>query len=726
MIPREEIEKIAQKYKEKLSKEINIEEKPSLKTFSKEYLEFKKEYMPKQLTLYEKLCFFADKTLHVKPDKKKEQELKEAIEICHLSITPSGAISFAFLAGIAVAIFGSLFGFLISGSLFFVAISIITGIVIIAPLQNLPMFFANSWRMKASNQMVLSIFYVVTYMRHTSNLEHALEFAAEHLSPPLSLDLKKVLWDVETSKYKSLIESLDNYLETWRKWNREYIESFHLIESSLYEGDEARRLELLDKALDVILEETYEKMLHYAHNLKSPITVLHMIGIIMPILGLVILPLIVSFLTSETTTPKFIALVISFLYNLVIPGTVFYLGKVILSTRPTGYGSTDIAEENPVFKKYRNVIIKIGNKEIKINPIIFSIIIGSIFLSIGLSPIILHSLNFPDFGWGRDTDSSCGKEFCFLDYRESRYGNYEIGPYGFGANIASLFIVLAVGISFGIYFRMRSINVIKIRESAKKLETEFASALFQLGGRIGDGIPAEMAFGRVSEAMQGTISGKFFSIVDMNIRRLGLGLKEAIFNKKLGALVYYPSKIIESSMKVFIESVKKGPRIAAQALMNISRYIKEMHRVDERLKDLLADIISSMKSQIKFLTPVIAGIVVGITSMITNIIGTLALQIGKVTSGNEVSGAANLAQLFGDSVPTYYFQIIIGIYVVEIIFILTILANGIENGEDKLNERYLLGINLIKSTSLYVFVSLFVMVAFNFISSKILVAGIGA
>ena len=70
-----------------------------------------------------------------------------------------------------------------------------------------PKYLSNVWRMKASNQMVISIFYTVSYMRHTSNLELAIEFAADHLSPPLSIDLKKVLWDVETEKFSSIKES---------------------------------------------------------------------------------------------------------------------------------------------------------------------------------------------------------------------------------------------------------------------------------------------------------------------------------------------------------------------------------------------------------------------------------------------------------------------------------------------------------------------------------------
>src|SRR3990167_4667671 len=96
--------------------------------------------------------------------------------------------------------------------------------------------------------------------------------------------------------YETIKDSLENYLKTWEKWNREFIEAFHLIESSLYEPSESRRLDSLDKALSVMLSETYEKMLHYAHNLQSPVTMLHMLGVILPILGLVILPMVVNFI----------------------------------------------------------------------------------------------------------------------------------------------------------------------------------------------------------------------------------------------------------------------------------------------------------------------------------------------------------------------------------------------------------------------------------------------
>lgn len=739
------VSELVSKYKKELEKKLGGREAVEAKPITtKEYQEFKKAFMPKRMSLYESCCNLAEKIFRLKPDAKTEPLMQEAINICHLNITPSGALSFAYLFPvifILVGVFATIFAPLVTGgevSMFFIMFFIIAGLALIFPLTKLPEFLANSWRMKASNQMVLCIFYVVTYMRHTSNLERAINFASEHLAPPLSLDLKKVIWDVETEKFESVKESLDHYLETWKKWNMEFIESFHLIESSLFEGVEKNRVATLDKALSVILDETYEKMLHFAQNLKSPITMIHMMGIILPILGLVILPLVVSFMEGV----KWYHL--AMLYNVLLPIAVFYLVKTTLSKRPTGYGETDITEENPELKKFRYIILKFGGGEIKINPLWICVVFGMVFVSIALSPLVLHAIQ-KDPKWDialisdpregislKTINSDTPREeldkvkFTLLGYRTSRKNPERIiGPYGMGASLLSLGIPIGIGIGIGLYYRLRTKNIIDIREKAKQLEDEFASALFQLGNRLADGIPAEIAFGKVASVMEGTASGAFFRAVEMNIRRLGMGIEQALFDPKAGALLQFPSKTIDSSMKVLIDSARKGPLIASQAIINVSVYIKEIHKVDERLKDLMADISSDIKSQINFLTPTISGIVIGITSMITTIIGKLGQQLTKIqesvsTAGQAGGAGAGLIELFGDGIPAYYFQIIVGIYVVQIIYILTLMSNGIENGADTVSEEYLQGKNLTRAVGLYALISFLVIVIFNFIAANIL------
>jgi hypothetical protein len=725
----DEYDDLIVKYKEKIKQEFGDQAanpvNPPSKITSKDYSDFKKELYPGHYGFYEKACNFSEKLLKLKVDEKTGTKIQKNLDMCHLSVTPSGVIALSFLAPIAMILFGSLIAFAIFNMMFFVIFFVFAGLLMIPALQKVPNFLANSWRMKASNQMVQSVFYLVTYMRHTSNLEKAIEFAGSHLSPPLSLDFRKILWDAETQRYPNIRESADGYLQVWKEWNKDFVESFHLIESSLFEPSEDRRLSLLDKSLDVILDGTYENMLKYAHSLKSPMTMLNMLGVILPILGLVILPLVVSFMSSGEGSAITMAIYISVLYNISLPAGVFYLGKVILSKRPAGYGHEDITKSHPGTKKYENVLIPITKTfQIAINPLYFALTLLTVALVIGLSPFVLHALD-PSFEI-QDEDS----KYQLMGYVCSpEYPNCEdkdkFGPYGIGASLLSLVVVAGVGSAFGLYYSLRSKNVVKIRENTKKLEDEFSSALFQLGNRLGDGIPAEIAFAKVADTMGGTTSGNFFSLAEKNITKLGMGLEEALFDLKVGAVQQFPSKVIESSMKVLVESSKRGPQVAAQALLSMSRYIKEIHRVEERLKDLMSEVIGSMKAQVKFLTPAIAGIVVGITSMISMVLTKLSGQLSEFSDAGAGAGFGGMLTIFGIGIPTFYFQVIVGIYIVQLAYILTVLANGIENGSDKLAERYELGKSLVNGTLLYCFIAGVVMLIFNLFASSILTNSLG-
>ena len=688
-------EELLDSYRKRIERELKGEPE---EVKSVDYENFRKENLPKEFSLYEKLCNYSEKIFKIEPDKKKVGKIESAIKNSHLRITPTGVMSFAILGPMAFALFGILFSIALIGDTLFIMFFVIFGMALVVILQKIPMFIETSWRMRAGNQLVLSVFYIVTYMRHTSNLENAVEFASNHLDAPLSIDMKKILWDVETQKYESVKEALNAYLNSWSDWNRDYIESMNLVVSSLYEGDEARRLDALDKSLSVILDGTYESMLHYAHNLKGPITMIHMLGVILPILGLVILPLVVSFMDNVRWFH------IALIYNLALPIMVYYLGRQTLSTRPSGYGHQEL-------------------KSKKKNPMMKAVFVAVVLILIGFLPVLLpKSADFclTDKGLQRMVDVEGVPGLCFLDYKETAPGVVK-GPYGLGAALLGVLVVTGAGMGVSLYYSSSSKKLIAVRRKSKSLEKEFASALFQLGGRLGDGMPIEMAFGKVAASMEGTASGDFFTLVDRNIRSLGMGVEDAIYNEKNGAILNFPSKVIDSSMKVLIESAKKGPMIASQALSNVSRYIKEIHRVDERLQDLMGDIVGSMKSQIKFLTPVISGIVVGITSMITGILGRLQGHIGQISTevGGGVGGAG-VMDMFGAGIPTYFFQIVVGIYVIQIGIILIILSNQIQNGSDKVMQDYRMGKELGASVLLYSVLCIVVMLIFNIIANVIM------
>ncbi len=697
-----DVKDILEKYSEKIKKEFS---EGSTETFSREYKRFKQEQEFKKLSFYEKSCNFCESILRVKVNPEKREELLRAIDRLDLSVSPEGVSSFAFFFGFGLIIFGIIvwaIAFFVFGKflLFFPFLFAVLGLLSINLFSSKPNRMALKLRLKAENEMVLCILYVVMYMRHTSNLEHATKFAANHVAYPLNRDLKVIFWNLETGKYNTLKESLDAYLETWRHYNMDFVNAFHLIESSLYEPTEIRRLDILEKGLSVMLDGTYEKMLHYAQDLKNPITTLYMLGVILPILGLVVLPLMGSFLGVKWYW-------LAFVYNLVLPIFVYYYGNNLLIKRPAGESESSgvIAKE---FEKYK--YISLGS--VKLDPILIAIPILVLILLIGFSPIILPFFISEDNFLNNDM---------YFGYRD--VDGKLLGPYGIVALLLSFAVPLGLGFGFGTYYKLKTKKLIKIRKTSRDLEREFSGSLFQLGNRIEDGLPAELAFGKVAETMEGTPTGDFFRIVSINLRRLGMGIREAKFNKKRGALVYYPSKVIKSSMEVLIESVKKGPKVAANSLISISNYMTSVHKVNERLRDLLTDVLSSIKGQINFLTPLIVGIVIGISTMITNIIVNLGPLLGE-GGGQDVLGidVSTISQIFPIEkvMPPFYFQLVVGVYLVEIIFILTMLSNSIEHGFDKLTEQNSLGKNLYRGVVFYVIVAVVVTLILSFMAKGVM------
>ena len=95
-------------------------------------------------------------------------------------------------------------------------------------------------------------------------------------------------------------------------------------------------------------------------------------------------------------------------------------------------------------------------------------------------------------------------------------------------------------------------------------------------------------------------------------------------------------------------------------------------------------------------------------------------RVAVCVMGVRGRGSSLLSTFAGGGVPTYFFQVVVGFYVVEIVYVLTILVNGIENGADVVGERTLLGKNLVQSTLTYAVLAFFVMMAFNMVAGNLL------
>lgn len=679
---------------------------------SVDYDNFRKEALPKEFNGYEQLCNTAEKIFGVDPDKKTKEKFEKLLYNAHLQCSAKGALSASVLVTLIFIMIGMSLFLLVSATIGFGFM--IIGLGSFYAMQNIPSLLARRMKTKASDEIIVGIFYIVAFMRFSSNFELAVSFAANYLNGPLSLDFKRLLWQLDNSEYPSIKEAFDHYLEDWRDENLEFLEAIYLIESSLYESEDFRRISLLDKALDTILTGNYEKMLNFAQELRGKVSTFNMMGVVLPLLGLIILPLAASF-----GDPKSVFEFIVLLYNIIFPAMVAYFGFLLIFNRPSSVSS--IKTPKNIDPKLQKVYMKFSkNKGIYVSPKVPAYITFGIFMLIGLSPIIFHTTGFDEI-LNQNLKVIFGSETfgIFQEYKEidGSGGVYNFGPYGLYPGLLSLFIPLAIAFGIGSYLKNKYKNLIGMRNKTKQLEKQFPSAVFQLGNRINEGISAELVFGAVAETMKDTQAGEFFSKIDSNIKFAGMSVEAAVFDNKKGAINEYPSDLVLSSMKIFVRANDRGPEIAAKTLIDLSKYLNEIHMSNERMKDLLAESLSSMKGQASFLAPVISGVVISIISLITSIMGILSKATDELSRD-----AANqqIPSILGVGIPTFLFQSAVGIYIVFLIIILVYMVTNLENGDDEINTKYSIGEKLSKGLTKYAMVAGLGMIIFTYISSTVL------
>jgi len=693
--------KILEKYSKVLESELSQDPSSNSQAYSQEYSTFRDETIP-ELSRYEKWAKSLGNLIKINVSEKDRIKIQKHLDIAHLDVTPSQSMTLSIMAFLAVFFVtlatSAAITFIQGGSLddipiFFAFLGILTSLFIFYYAYSMPLRIANAWRLQASSQMVPAILYLVVYMKHTSNLERAINFASEHLEGPLALDFKKIFYDVEIGKYSTIKQSLEIYLETWREYTPEFIESIHLIESSLFEPVEERRVQILERALQVMLEGIYEKMLKYSREIRSPLTNIYMLGIVLPTLGLALLPLASTLMGGIFQWHH-----IMILFNVIIPFFVFYLTSEVLLKRPGGYGEAQLIEKNPNYPQYKSkkpwliaALITIPLLIIGFLPFIFQISLLTTALNIK-SDYSFQEIGIPYLGETR-----------LFDFKTEE--GTTTGPFGPLAILLSLFIPLSIALFFSITYSLKTKKIIQSREDTKSLEEEFTNSLFQLGNRLSNGIPAEISMSKIAQENKGLKTEFFFARINQNIQKLGYSLEKAIFDQKTGAIISYPSALVSTSMKILVESAKKGLDVAAKSIKSIAEYVKNIQKINHRLKDLLAEIVSDMKSNMTFLAPLLSGIVIGLASMITTILNKL--HMSQLTQQAENLEAASM---FGgipdifvitEMIPPYFLQIIIGIYIIEIIFILTAALVTINSGKDTIKEKNELARNLRTGIILY-------------------------
>jgi hypothetical protein len=630
---------------------------------SREYRLFKQADRRK-LGWYEKLARFSEKLLKMNASGKSGEELSKQIAFTGMAITPASVMSLFVLTVIVFVAIGAVVTIAFFGTNPMLGIAVMAlGLGVAYYFYKYPANLVKKLRIQASSEVVLAILYMVVSMRISPNLERALRFSAANVSGALAWDMRKLIWDIEMRRYYSASDALTDYIAKWKSENEEFAEALRLIrDSETQVPDKGRKI--LDEALEVILDGTKTRMKHYAQELNLPVMIIHMMGIILPVMGTIMAPLAAVFM-SDMVQPWHFVLG----YDIILPLLIIWFINNTLSKRPVTFSQVDTSRHPDLPPKGRFWIGK--GKSLPALP--FAIIILLVFMV----PAGLFFIQNPQLlSIGMKDTTAC--TFLSAKYTE------ECPAISLAM---SILLVLGVAIGLSVYFILSTFQRLKIQKDVEDIEGQFELALFQLGNRIAGGTPTEVAMERSIGDMKDIEISNLFKITLRNIKTLGMTFDEALFNRKCGALIYYPSKLIKNIMYAVVDTSKKGVTYASETMLRISRYLKNIRETQEYIREMLSETVSSMKFQAYFLTPLITGLIVSMADVMIQVLLKLGGFLDKLGGGTEGAlPGMSMTSLFANMdtvISPSLFQLIVGIYVMEVIIILGIFITKIGHGENK-------------------------------------------
>lgn len=666
---------------------------------SNAYTQFKKdEEELAKLIAFEKLCKLSYKYFKVKAPKFLKDMLDDPIylselkassdEVFSLTIT-SLFVPMLFLLPLILFLDISTSLLILFGIPLFISYNVLT----------YPPLYADIIRIKAGNETVDIVLYMVIYLSLNPVFEKAIQFTASNCHGPLGKDFKKIMWDVEMGKYTTIKEAVGQYSKKWTIWNDEFVTSIVTLQMTELQPSQKRRQEILEEALDRTLRGTYAKMKNYAYELKIPSAMLLSFGIIFPLMGLIMFPMISIFLT-ESVNPIYLGVG----YVIVLPYLLWWYLKRLISKRPSAFSHS---EKSGGVEPNKYITIPQLNLQLPITPI--AILLGLIFVLPGV--FYFANLAF-DYNYYHDSN-----RFPILSEREEEWKDYCLRSYGssviLGTIFQAMFCIWGITIAIAFYCYFRSKEKYELEEFIRKTEADFEVGLFELQTALTQNIPIELAIPNVLDKYERMNKSNspmylFFDKIYGLLTQLGMTFNQALFDEEFGVLKDFKSPLIQNIMNIVATALSKGPLVVSNAARNIVNCLKRTKEIETMINDLLEDIISNLKTQTTFIAPLISGIVASIGVLVVQLLQAISFTLSEVEKnfgfGTDVgASSSSMMELIKlqEVMPPTLMELIVGLYLIECVVIMCIFLVGVQKGFDEVSRDYYISRNLIIAVIFY-------------------------
>ncbi len=575
-----------------------------------------------------------------------------------------------------------------------------------------PSFKGVVTKIRFSDEALRVILHMALRLERNPNLERAVRASVDYTEGPLSTDLAKIMWDTEIQKKSKIREAISDRMEVWSEWSPDFVESLELLLDSVAATNEERS-RIIDKSQQKMIESVKAKMQQFARNLSSPVKIVNMAGIVLPLMGLIMFPLISIFL-SQGQGIGMVTIYLAFGYTVVLPLFLFFLIKRLISKRPGAYSHPPL-KNVPNLPPQDKITFELKDQRYQLPVKKTAMLVGFIIMIPGL--LYFADLFFTMFTLNTaTTPQGTPASEAYNQFISQQYEVENVVP-----NIVTALTVFWGGVAGLVtYFLGKSYGRKKTRERIAEIEDGLELGLTEMENAFSKGKPAERVVYDVINKYD-EVDKKdhplrsFFAQILNLIQQQGFSFKKAIFEEKRGAMNYYPSDLLRNSLRVVTSSISKGPRKTAEAIRSVNKYISNKRETEQVINRLLDETVTQLKIQAKYVSPIITAMAASIATVIVQVLYGISqqlealeeqLSVGGQTASSGLTENIAIIQNIDQAVPPTVLLLIVSIYCIEVSVILAYFSNGIENGFDPINRDIQISKNLIYSCLIFSLITL--------------------
>ena len=501
--------------------------------------------------------------------------------------------------------------------------------------------------MEYSEEMLRAILHISTYVQLGVSMESAFLQTEKNVSGILRKQFEDINNGLQRKSYTDLGQAISKYVEVWNKTNHYFVKSIRLLQIAAFSSEEERE-RLIKETIETLMVNYTTLGKRATEELSKKTNMLIAGGILLPILSLLGLPILSVFM-PQMVTPEGIA----FVYIILFP-TIVLVAALSFSSKRVQIDTIRIKDSmdyKPMGKAPLIIALAI-------------IILCAVPTIISLTTVLSAA--------GRDNDSL--KFFIFA-------------------------WTAGAGVALGVYIYANSYvkRYKTLWEKIRDIETDLPFILQSFSTYFTLNTPFE----KVIEGVVDDYENLGFK--DHPAVKGFKGIRHMLLTSKMtiGEIIRnHVSKLIPSSkvctvIKQIVTFEEVSQRSAAKASSLIRRQVIDTYKLDDYIKTLLSDTVGLINISITFLAPMLCAAAVVMTFAILKSIVFITDQLAMISTifgGQEIKlTLIDVTQV----VPPIFISAIVGIYLLEMIIVLSIFQTQISIGSDFFQTMKTMASNMI-------------------------------